>query len=471
MTNIEDIVLLNDLHTTFMDQLNVLSSQVYFPLITNSQNQEGWPEVISKEITENFHRFLANTYITIGRTIGKTLLPLPPEERGPGIPDPGQVPAGSLEKTTGHPKDKDGVHILENAVVTWTRQIKNVLRQEPEDLLKNDAVYAGKPGSSRNATPGVPGTVIPGPALNPGPGDELQFWISKSDNLNSIHEQLNGDKIRAVLSVLEASKSTYYPAFDRLCREVYHARAEANDNLLYLRPAAKHFSRLLTCEFDQLSSVFGPIMHVALLIWKHSQFYNTPARLVVLIRELCNDLIRKACGYMGGVAIWDATPEESTNKLRQVISSCLAFKEAYFAYKHRSGVETPDNPWRFQSTALFARLDNFLERCHDVLDLMQTLTQFLTLYRVEIGGTKGKTLTSSVQQIFVDFQMSMLVFRQAQYDVMDIDVKIFDQHFYGFRLEVLFDVCVCVCVCVCMYVCKHVCVYVCMFCVCMYACM
>jgi dynein heavy chain len=40
-----------------------------------------------------------------------------------------------------------------------------------------------------------------------------------------------------------------------------------------------------------------------------------------------------------------------------------------------------------------------VERYHDALDLMQTVAQFGSLACLEIGGTKGKTLTSSVQQI------------------------------------------------------------------------
>ncbi len=63
----------------------------------------------------------------------------------------------------------------------------------------------------------------------------------------------------------------------------------------------------------------------------------------------------------------------------------------------------PSNPWRFQNTTLFVRIDSFLERCHDILDLMQTILQFNKLDRVEIGGTKGKLLSSNVQQIFADF--------------------------------------------------------------------
>jgi len=53
-------------------------------------------------------------------------------------------------------------------------------------------------------------------------------------------------------------------------------------------------------------------------------------------------------------------------------------------------------PWRFQNSALFARLDSFLERCHDILDLTQTVLQFNKLERVEVGG---RALHSSTIQL------------------------------------------------------------------------
>lgn len=57
----------------------------------------------------------------------------------------------------------------------------------------------------------------------------------------------------------------------------------------------------------------------------------------------------------------------------QVLGS---FKSAYFDYKAKAAAECPGNPWRVQNNAVFARLDAFLERCHDVLDLTQTMAQF-----------------------------------------------------------------------------------------------
>jgi|TARA_B110001469_G_scaffold127753_1_gene150265 dynein heavy chain len=145
-------------------------------------------------------------------------------------------------------------------------------------------------------------------------------------------------------------------------------------------------------------------MHLILLTWKHSGHYNAPGRAVVLVREVCNDLIQKSREFVQAEEIFNVEPLDAVAKLQTTLKVCGAFKQQYFAYKQRTEKETPNNPWRFQNSALFARLDAFLERVHDILDLTKTTLQFSKLERVEVGGTRGKTLTNSVQQIFVDFQ-------------------------------------------------------------------
>ncbi len=42
--------------------------------------------------------------------------------------------------------------------------------------------------------------------------------------------------------MLEVTKSTYFPAFNRLCKEVAQARMEANDNIVYLQPMVRAHS-------------------------------------------------------------------------------------------------------------------------------------------------------------------------------------------------------------------------------------
>ena len=142
-----------------LQHLEQVVQQVYLPLLSNPLNQEGWGEVASKEIIDKLHGFLANVSITLGSTRGMTCLPLPPQESGAGVAGAGS--AGS---------SKDRIHLLEGAVITWTKQIKNVLKQDPESMLKQ--------------------------GLHPTPDVEIAFWKSKAENLNSIFEQLQGERIR-----------------------------------------------------------------------------------------------------------------------------------------------------------------------------------------------------------------------------------------------------------------------------------
>jgi len=172
-------------------------------------------------------------------------------------------------------------------------------------------------------------------------------------------------------------------------------------------------------------------MHLILKIWQESEYYNTPSRLVVLIREICNAIIELARQYVSGAAIFadlEEDPYKASEKLQATIDICTKFKDAYFEYKSKA-----NNEWQLTTNALFVRLDNFLERCHDILDLTKTITQFNKLESICIGGTKGKTLTETVGAIYSKFQEVVDIFKSVGYDIMDIDKREFDTDFYKFR--------------------------------------
>ena len=127
------------------------------------------------------------------------------------------------------------------------------------------------------------------------------------------------------------------------------------------------------------------------------------------MREICNQIIQQSVEFINGPEMFEVEPEMAVESLKTALRVCIAFKSTYFDYKARASTECPSNPWRFQNSALFTRLDSLLERCHDVLDLMQTIVQFNKLEKVEVGGTKGKVLTSNVQEIFGEFVQALVV--------------------------------------------------------------
>jgi dynein heavy chain len=104
---------------------------------------------------------------------------------------------------------------------------------------------------------------------------------------------------------LELNKSTFINQFRRLQDEIREARKEANENFMYLSTLEEYFETLLNSgsEFKELPDIFLPIMHSIMLIFSNSNYYKSPSRIVLLIREICNAIIIRATEYIPGETI------------------------------------------------------------------------------------------------------------------------------------------------------------------------
>eukprot|EP00439_Symbiodinium_sp_Y106_P012738 s4821_g1.t2 len=255
-----------------MDLINSYCHSVYLSVLMNPANQRGWSDLITRDLLDKFHGFLASLHVTVGLRQGQTLLPLPPREAVQEGAGPGKGSASA--------SSKDRVHVLEGAVITWTKQVRYVLKQEPEHIFREGS---------------------------PQPDAELQFWRSRANNLNSIHMQLQMEGVKRVLRFLDANKSTYVAPFARLQKEVEDGREEANDNVKFLKALERHVNALLneTQDFEALEQVFDDVFHVLLLVWRHSKYYNSLARLAVIVRQICNSLIAQATRYISGSSVFE----------------------------------------------------------------------------------------------------------------------------------------------------------------------
>jgi dynein heavy chain len=390
------------------EQLEQLAKEVYLPILLNPMNQQGWGEVACTQMKEKIHRFISNVSITSGAIKGETTLPVPVFEIGNTIEENRKV-----------------VTLLEGALTTWTDQIVRVLKMEPEALLKQPGVY-------------------------PTPDKELTFWAQKASHLNSISEQLESGPIRQVLKALDQLKSSYCPTFAKLLQEMFASRLEANDNEKYLRTLDDWFTQLNgwtqsiggDTPFKSLFSLFRPMLHVILLIWKNSNHYCKAPRLTVLIREICNALINQCCLYVTAEELFkiiedeDIPTQTAITMIQDCIEVCTQFKETYNTYKNTASNECPDNPWVMKQEAIFNRLTAYIDRMTDILDLAETILQFSELAKIEVGGTKGEALSASVAQIYTNFNSDVAKFQTVSYDIMDVSARDFDEDFYKFRGKV-----------------------------------
>ena len=62
-------------------------------------------------------------------------------------------------------------------------------------------------------------------------------------------------------------------------------------------PLKCHLEDIERVEFSEVKPFLVPLLHVVCLIWVTSKHYNMPARIVVLLQEICNLLVQQVRGH------------------------------------------------------------------------------------------------------------------------------------------------------------------------------
>ena len=170
--------------------------------------------------------------------------------------------------------------------------------------------------------------------------------------------------------LLEVSESSYFPAFKDIFKEVIIALEEAQDITDNLKPVSSHFESMETTEFDEMKSAFDPMFHTICLIWAHSKYYCRPARIIVLLQELNNLMIRRASEYLEPIDLFKGEPEESLDKIKLCYGVIASYQKSY--QTHRAKVKDyfknglPAREWEFAPKLVFARFDQFMQKLENI---------------------------------------------------------------------------------------------------------
>uniref|UniRef100_A0A803YDF7 Dynein axonemal heavy chain 9 n=1 Tax=Meleagris gallopavo TaxID=9103 RepID=A0A803YDF7_MELGA len=365
--------------------------QVIVPILTNRKNHQGWPRVVSQDIIRHVHSLKSAVFVVVGQVKGKTLLPLPAGSEG--IENIDLEHEKFLEQI-----DKSLVHATESAIIDWSYQIQRALKKESSEPLLQGS--------------------------NPSPKVELEFWKNRCDDLECIYSQLRTRKVRNMIEVLERVESSYLPAFRAMLMDVEAALSEAQDIHLHLMPLRRHLEDIERTDFSKVQPLLLPLLHVVCLIWVTSKHYSQPARVVLLLQEICNLLIQQAVVYLSPEDLLKGEMEESLGKVQMVLSILNGFKEAFEDRReelhtyYKSDKEVKE--WDFHATMVFARLDSFLKRLEMVEDLLANALDLMKLEKIEFSGFKGKALSQKVLDMHEEFQEAYRVFAERTYDCLDL---------------------------------------------------
>lgn len=184
--------------------------------------------------------------------------------------------------------------------------------------------------------------------------------------------------------LLSNSKSSYHPSFDRIRDDVNNALDEAQDIETHLRPLASHFESISTVEFIEAKQFFKPMFHVIGLVYRNCKHYANAARIVVLLQEICNLIMKQAKEHLEPMELFKGEIDEALMKIDQTYESLNAFEHEYETIRKEM-----DKQWDFSSNLVFAKWNIFMKRLDLIKDLFFTANTFLKLEKVEIGGVKG----------------------------------------------------------------------------------
>ena len=125
---------------------------------------------------------------------------------------------------------------------------------------------------------------------------------------------------------LEATQSSYFLAFKMLFSEVENTLSEAQEIADHLTPLIAQFETLETIEFIDIQHLLNPLFHTICLIWSHCKHYCKPNRIVVLIQEINNLIIKRTTLFLQPDELFQMDHGEVSNKL----DTCLIVLNEYY---------------------------------------------------------------------------------------------------------------------------------------------
>ncbi|XP_034084207.1 dynein heavy chain 11, axonemal [Gymnodraco acuticeps] len=384
-------------------QLSSTVEQVCVPLLSNNKNHHTWPTLLSEDIIRHVENMCSKTSVVQGQVLGKSVLPIP------AATDWVENAFSNFKMYNNY--DRALAHAIESQVINWSNIIQKILKEDSSDLL-------------------ITGS-------NPGPDAELKFWASRKANIQNVCDQLQSPVVQKMAEILEMMDSSYYPAIKTLIGSVVDALQEAKDIDLYLQPLHAQLIPLEKEGFPNLEKFTPVLFHTLFLIWTNCQSYQRPARIVVLLQELCNLFIEQASTYLSADLLLREDPEESLSMVKRVIKVFRCFKDSYQTQRERLAHYVKHAPWDFPSAMILARFNQFFNRMLQLEDLFEIMLDFQRMEKLEFGGLNGKIYSENAAQMYKEFSNHCQVLKHSENSPYDLSSQDFENEHKDLKLMIV----------------------------------
>ncbi|XP_075250106.1 dynein beta chain, ciliary-like isoform X2 [Convolutriloba macropyga] len=396
----------------YVNQMYYTTTFTFDNLLMNHKNMQGeWPKIVLNDLAANCHKIKNNTDVIRGLMKGETVLSLPIHM---------ETLIESANSTELRDIDQRVIYAIETIVIDWAKQIHKVLKLDSGSPLLKE----------KNANPLV----------------EIKFWKAKEWKLKNIYKQMTDLRVSKITTILVKIKSCYLPSFRQLFMDVCTGLKQAESIVRHLIPLEDLIEGMLSGDVFAFQSNMEAIMHQVALIWFQCPYYRPPARIIVLLKEVCNVVAQVSRGFLDTTSLFDSEVEESLWNVTKVMNLLEYFKVLYDEYREvyipemvREGGERKaslasvmsgkaSTNWDFASHLVFAKYDTYIARVQQVKHLFEIACDFHKLEKLEACGTNGRVLSAQIESVFEDFVEAFKIFAEnGTYDPLEPDSEEFDK--------------------------------------------
>ncbi|KAM9310019.1 dynein axonemal heavy chain 11 [Pholidichthys leucotaenia] len=401
--NFRELLLLGLLSPSPLLQLSCTLKQVCGPLLSNGKNHHMWPKLMSEDILRHVESMCSKISVVEGQALAKMVLPIPSAMNWM------TKMHNTFEMNENY--DRALAHAIETQVINWANLIQKILKEDSSHLLMTEC--------------------------NPGPNAELKFWNSRKNNIESIYQQLQSPMVKMMVKVLEMMDSSYHPTIQTLIEKVLDALQEARDVDLYLQPFHAQLSQMEKKGFSYMGTYAPALFHTLFLIWSNCVPYQRPARIVVILQELCNLLIEKASTWLSADLLLREDLEESLKMVKVVIKVFRRFRDSYQTQRERVANQLKHAPWDFPSAMIFSRFDRFFDRMLQLENFFEIMLDYQRIEKLEFGGIKGKVYSELIAQMHQEFSDLCQALKQSKNSPLDFNSQGFEREYKDFKIRIV----------------------------------
>ncbi|KAJ7527535.1 hypothetical protein O6H91_16G059900 [Diphasiastrum complanatum] len=400
--NVEELVHCQVIQSSPGDCMLRLMQAVYLPHMLESENLQA---TATKDFQGELDKFMASLTESLFTAKGQTILYIPPIK---------------LDNASNKAPDRGLIQRLEAIVIRWTRQIKEVVRNQ-ERFSEVEIL---------------------------GPLAEVEFWRRRSLDLSGIRDQINHSGVAAILRILVLLKSTYLGPFLSLSQKIEQEAIIATENLKFLTVLEEPCKDLATVELKNIPFVLPKLLRSVRMIWKLSPFYNTMEKISGLFSKVSNDIISRCSAGIPLTHIFEGNVERSHIALKESVQACESWKHMYVAmmeacHRLKSIKESTSTDRKVitdqvgsdqMDRSVFASVEAFLQRCTDMLEVCDSQRQFSSKVKLPVfGGTRGFEMTKSMLEIQDTFQKLVSNLRTLSYNLLDVKIAQWHDDYNQFK--------------------------------------